>query len=330
MQLKDLFSHAPSIGDPMVIRGLGIVPLVSDVNPDSVELVLLDEALETGEAKIHETSEMGEVPFLRVDNNGLRPVLILEGEELVGGKQNRVVNATNIIPAGSTLKIPVSCMEAGRWDQRQENFDSGGAIFRAKSRAVQKASVTSSIRQRGTFRSDQGAVWDEVSASLEEFGAPSPSSDFRASREKVTERIEEFVAAISPIDGQLGAIFASSNGILGMELLASSDLFRRSAEKIVRSFAFEVLSAPTLEDVRTDHVDDWWNRILAAPLSSHPSLGVGEDIRLDTRELIGSGLLWNSTLIHFSCFPGFAESQKSKRSPTHRLSANQRRARMCR
>lgn len=205
MQFKDRFSHVPSIGNPMVIRGLGIVPLISDVNPDSFELVILDEALERREAKIHETSEMGEVPFLKVDNDGLRPVLILEGEELVGGKQNRVVNATIIIPAGSSLKIPVSCMEAGRWDQCQENFDSGGAIFRAKSRAIQKASVTSSIRQRGTFRSDQGAVWDEVSASLAEFGAPSPSSDFRASREKVAERIEEFVAAL-----KAGSCFAGS------------------------------------------------------------------------------------------------------------------------
>jgi hypothetical protein len=328
MHLRDLFPCSPLLGAPTIAQGLGVMPLLAGEDPDPLGLALLDEALEAGDVKISETSEMGEVPFLKLENGGERPVLILEGEELVGGKQNRVVNATIIVPAGNILKIPVSCMEAGRWDRRQEDFNSGKAIFRAKSRAVQKASVTASIRERGTFRSDQGAVWDEVSASLDEFAAPSPSSDFRASRDKLTERIEKLVTAFRPVESQIGAIFTSSVGILGMESLATPDLFQRSAEKIVRSFAFEVLSAPDLENVGTDHVDDWWNKVLDAPLSRHPSLGVGEDIRIDSQDFIGSGLRWNSTLIHFSCFPGLAEAQTSNRPSTHRLSASQRRNRM--
>ena len=174
------------------------------------------------------------VAFFRGDDVGAKPVLILEGEELVGGKQNRIVNTTIIILANSTIKEPpCSCMEAGRWDNRRRDFDSGGAIFRAKSRAVQKASVACSLRVDGSFRSDQGAVWDQVSESLAELGAHSATADFRAGREKAADQIEDIVQAVRPLDKQVGAIFLAEERYW-VELLATSDLFARALGKIGR------------------------------------------------------------------------------------------------
>ena len=328
MQLKDFLSEIISFGDLIHVQGLGIMPLVSDAAREFPLLYLLDEGIRRGTFRIAETGESGEVRFLKVENSGDHPVLILEGEELVGGKQNRIVNTTIIVLANSNIKIPVSCMEAGRWDNRRRDFDSGGAIFRAKSRAVQKASVACSLRVDGSFRSDQGAVWDQVSESLAELGAPSATADFRAGREKAAHQIEDIVQAVRPLDKQVGAIFLAEGKILGCELLATSDLFARALGKIVRSFAFEVLSSKETKAISTDEAMSWWEKILSANLTRHASPGAGEDIRLNTPELLGSGLYWNGNLVHLSCFPAVESPQESSHSQNRRASVSERRSRM--
>ena len=272
MHLHQVIPKNLILGDPMTVHGLGIIPLIGDTVLDLPPIDLLEHALDGGTLKITEVSEGGAVPFLRAENNGSKPVLILDGEELVGGKQNRIVNTSIIILPGKVMDIPVSCMEAGRWNRQREDFASGEAMFRAKSRAVQKASVTMSLHREGSFRSDQGAVWDEVSDSLAEMHAPSATSDFRAGRAKVAYQIDSFAEAIHSLDHQVGAIFVSRRGILGLELLATSELFGRCLKKIVRSFAFEVLSDDDLSTVHREPAAAWWERSKRLLFPSIPRL----------------------------------------------------------
>src|SRR5208337_1956302 len=143
------------------------------------------------------------VPFLLLKNTGDRPIIVLDGEEVVGGKQNRIINTTLVVLARTSVKIPVSCVQAGRWRHERADFESEGSVFRARSRAAQVATVTANVRDSGSFRSDQGAVWNEVSASLEELGVQSETSDFREVRERVANRLEEFVEAIRPAEHQI-------------------------------------------------------------------------------------------------------------------------------
>lgn len=329
MKFQDIIKEQCQHANATCLHGLGMVPILSAMGNSLPAIELLDEAIGAQTVRIVETSEAGEVPYLLLINHGRHPVLVLEGEELVGGKQNRVVNSSILVLPGTELKVPVSCMEAGRWFSRNDEFESGGALFRARSRAVHKAGVTSNLRARGSFQSDQGAVWDQVSFSLHELGVESATSDFRAGREKVAHRIEEFVAGLNVEDKQIGAVFFSPGGVLGCELLGSAELFRRSFPKIVRSFAFEALNAPDLQDGQHDGVDKWWQQLLTAGISLHRSPGAGEDVRLATGALIGSGLLWDQQLVHFSCFPSDgADQQPQQTANTRRLAAGERRKRM--
>jgi hypothetical protein len=280
----------------------------------------------TARSRSPRLSEGGSVPFLRAENGSSKPVLILDGEELVGGKQNRIVNTTIIILPGKVMDIPVSCMEAGRWNRQREDFSSGEAMFRAKSRAVQKAGVQLSLPASGSFRGDQGEVWREVDESLSQFRVHSPTADFREGRERVSYRIEEFVQRIRPVEKQIGAVFFSPTDVLGAEVLGTHELFAASLGKIVRSFAFEVLSAPSFETVESEPAANWWAKVSDASLSRHSSPGAGEDLRVEAGDLIGSGLSWNDALIHFSCFPG-EETKPSRETHSRRASASQRRTR---
>jgi hypothetical protein len=301
--LKSIVQKSVSLGNLQRVHGLGVIPILTEEVPELPILESLEAGLSKGSIRIGETSESGEVPFLLLENTGDLPVILLDGEEVVGGKQNRIINTTLVVPAHTTVKIPVSCIQAGRWRKDRADFESGQSIFRAKSRAVQKSTVTASVRARGSYRSDQHAVFDQVRESLRAWGVRSETSDFTEGRERVAHRIEEFVEAIRPAESQIGAIFINSEGILGLEMLGTPILFSLVYQKVTRSFAFEVFGGPDMNGVSVDGAREWWEKILQSEFSRHAPPAAGEDIRMGTHDLIGSGLVWNGVLVHFSCFP---------------------------
>jgi len=151
------------IGVEQSYKNLTIFPVLSDcVIP--FDFLTLDEALSKNMIEVVEIDEGGSVPDLKVVNKADKMVLILDGEELVGAKQNRIVNATILIPGKETVVIPVSCVEEGRWSYDTERFHSEERIMAPTMRAMKAQQVNYSVRQSGDFRSDQGAIWNEISA----------------------------------------------------------------------------------------------------------------------------------------------------------------------
>ena len=102
------------IGDPVSHEAISLFPLEAEIK-SSVHYVLSDEALAAGTVTVEEMGEGGSVPELIVNNDTDDLVLFLEGEELRGAKQNRVLNTSVLIAAKSKTRIPVSCVEQGRW-----------------------------------------------------------------------------------------------------------------------------------------------------------------------------------------------------------------------
>ena len=128
------------VGEPIRHKALSVFPLFTAAeNP--VEYLLSDEGIGSGAVTVEEVSEAGSVPDLLVENKGDIRVLFLEGEELVGAKQNRILNMSVLIAANSRTKIPVSCVEAGRWRYRSRHFGSSGSHSPSKLRYFLKSSV---------------------------------------------------------------------------------------------------------------------------------------------------------------------------------------------
>jgi hypothetical protein len=118
------------------IDNLVMFPLVGDARAESEPSYLtLDDSLAAGWTVVTEVSEQGRVPELKVVNRGPKPTLIIDGEELLGAKQNRVVNLTILVAAKPELTIPVSCVEAGRWTMRSRAFSSSPRTQYASGRA---------------------------------------------------------------------------------------------------------------------------------------------------------------------------------------------------
>jgi hypothetical protein len=329
-KIQDLLNGDLVLGHTFTAHGLGIIPIIAQEIPNFPHLDTLDQALERGTITIREVSEEGEVPTLVVDNNGDHPLLLLEGEELFGAalKQNRIINTTVIVLSNTICKIPVSCIERRRWNYKQDESPKGDtAIFRARSRAVQKQGVTASLLRQGTFHSNQSqrAVWDETDRLLRDLHVHSETADYREARAHVSHRLEQVVDSVPPLENQIGAIFTAKHGVLGAELIGSPFLFAASIQKLVRSFAFDVVFAEDIQREQFAKAENWWENTVQAEFTRHRSPGAGEDIRLQTSDLIGSGLLWGRNLIHLSAFPVEKANGNEQRATTRRTSITERR-----
>src|SRR5262245_37956479 len=101
------------LGEAVRDGALTVFPLLGPDKPGPRYLTL-DEALEAQLAEITEISAEGNVPELLFWNKGDDPILLVDGEQLIGAKQNRVLNLTILVRPKSRIKIPVSCVEQGR------------------------------------------------------------------------------------------------------------------------------------------------------------------------------------------------------------------------
>ena len=256
-----------------------MIPLVAanGVEPD---YLTLDEALARGNVRVTETSEAGDVPELRLENLGEQPVLLLDGEELVGAKQNRVLNLTILAPAKSTITIPVSCVEAGRWSHTSPEFSTKGRAFYAAGRARKADQVTASLRTSGTRHSRQGEVWEDIAAKSRRMESYSDTAAMECLYEDYQDQVEEYLKAIEVVEGQAGAVFAINGQIRGMELFDFSVTFRKLMPKLLRSYALDAIDEQDgSANSSPPDVMRFLSAVAAADGSEHPAVGVGDDIR---------------------------------------------------
>src|SRR6516165_4685623 len=199
MAIKN-FIDGLSIGPAWGYLNLTVHPVISNTSRMSAYLTL-DDALATGRFRIGEISLSGSVPELKVLNDLSQPVLLLDGEALVGAKQNRVLNLSIMVPAQTEMNIPVSCVEAGRWRHVSDRFASSDHAQFARGRARKVAQVSYAMRERGSRMSDQSDVWSEIAAKSVRMSASSPTAAMLAIYESSREPLEDFVAEMPQHQG---------------------------------------------------------------------------------------------------------------------------------
>jgi hypothetical protein len=186
---------ALTLGTPTTAGAITVVPLH---RPSAAEPGWLTLAEAGGWVIITEVSDSGAVPTLTVTNNADRPVLLLDGEDLLGARQNRILNTTVLVAADGTATIPVSCVEQGRWSYRSRRFISSDYWLYASLRRMKAARVSDSLRRGGRHESDQGEVWDELADKAAHLRVDSPTGAMHAVYEQYAETLKAARKAIAP------------------------------------------------------------------------------------------------------------------------------------
>jgi hypothetical protein len=305
--------EALRVGTPVASANLTMVPLLTG-QPTAPDYLLLDDALDAGLAEVTEISEGGSVPELVFSNRSERDVLLVDGEELVGAKQNRVLNLTILVAAGQRTTIPVSCVEAGRWAWRTQRFASGRRKLHAAARMAKMRGVSASLRETGSrARGDiQSEVWRAVDAKLRAFACRSETAALHDVYDSAEQRLQPIRSAFAAQPRQVGAVFFIDGKPAGLELFDAEHTLAKLLPKLVDSYAFDALEsadetaqgAPSLTDVRA-----LLARIAAAPRTCYPSVATGTDVRIEDDALHGAALCARRRLVHLSALCADRQAQ---------------------
>ncbi len=309
-QLETLF-RGIRLGEPQLHRNMTVFPLFCD-HPPGPEYLTLRQALEERLLQIGEVNENGSVSQLRVENQAGLPVLLLDGEELQGAKQNRVLNSSVLVVEQAVTLIPVSCTEQGRWSYRSRNFSDSGNVLFHRARAAKQQSVSDSLEYSQEFASNQMQVWESITelqyCTGQHSGTAAMSDVFQASRAPLDQYLQAFPCR----EGQRGLLVGLSGMVAGYDLLSSAEAYRHLHEKLARSYAMEALLMREGPDQATaaGQAEAFLGQVPLCHGKKYKSPGHGWDWRLSGELVVGSVLAWQETAIHAAFFRRRPESSR--------------------
>jgi hypothetical protein len=293
------------LGAPQVHQNLALFPLVAPLagaRAQPAGYVLLDEALERNLARVTEVSKGGSVPELAFENSSAEKILLVDGDELVGAKQNRIINLSILVGAGRRIVIPVSCVEQGRWSYRSEEFSSRGRKLFAKARANVSARVSESLSATGRRNAHQGEVWESVHAKMEALETRSPTMSMGDAYEHRGRDLEAYARAFRAEPRQRGAVLAIDGNVAGMELFDAEATFSRYLKKLVGSYAMDALETGNRRPLAppADEVRRFLDSLKAGAAERFDALGEGQDIRLKGKGVSGGALAAGGRVVHLA------------------------------
>jgi len=302
------FLKRVSLGEISQFEHMAVVPLFGPT--DGPYYLTLSEAVADGSLHVTEIDKHGSVPQLRVENHADLPVLLLDGEELAGAKQNRVLNTTILLKAASTTIIPVSCTEQGRWSYTSPTFTDSGYVMHPRARRSKIDAVSASLSNKKGYQSDQGEIWSEVHDLACRAGSHSETRAMRDVYESRRSGLEDYLKAFPPADNQTGLMVLIDGVPAGMDIVSRPEAFEHLRPKLTTSYAMEALLSghekPITASINT--ALRFISQARAAHGVQYESVGHGTDLRFASAHVVGSALVYNEDVIHAAFFPRESDS----------------------
>ena len=289
------------VGEPIRHKQVSVFPLFADA-PAPVEYVLGADAINDGSVVVEEVSDAGSVPTLSVTNKANHLVLFLEGEQLIGAKQNRILNTSILVAANSKTTIPVSCVEQGRWRFKSKQFGSSGTYSPSKLRYALKMSVTESVQKGQGHRSDQGRVWAEVDCLQMSHGVDSATFSMEDTFESYRGQLDELQKRFTYVEGACGVAVALGKEIVCLDLFDKPSTCGKVWDRLLSGALLESFS-PSTDENRTGvaEVESFILDFGTAKWEPATSVGEGQEFRSATEQgTQASALCFSERVVHGS------------------------------
>ncbi|MFZ1005954.1 MAG: DUF6569 family protein [Candidatus Sulfotelmatobacter sp.] len=284
------FASGYKVLEPIRHGSLTVFPVIASRSYATSEFLTLDEGLRSGDVVVTEYGNVrglmrrrpvpavprqgAEVNKLVLINNSKRPLLLLAGEIVAGGQQDRVIGKDRIVPAESDpVDLSVFCVEPGRWVATSDHFGASGATYgggsgRGAGTSAGTLMAQPSVRAKAMGDKDQNQVWAEVrkqqqsmTETVEVSAAPSPQSaeeirstssyarvmenkDVKEQVDRIAKPIEQnYQSLIKQLRDQnaVGVVVAVNGRIIWADVFASTELLEKYWPKLVRSYASEAV-----------------------------------------------------------------------------------------
>jgi hypothetical protein len=282
-------------GAPDVAGPLAVFPLFG---PDPrAEYLSFAEAAARG-AMVTELPGGASVNDLLVHNPLPVPVLLYEGEELLGAQQNRTVDAPVLVPAVTDLTVAVSCVEHHRWDGRRhgEAFTPSPQAAYPALRATKSRHMRERMAAGLDARADQGEVWQAVEQKVREVAAPSATGAMGDAFDHRRDGVDALRRRIARRDGQVGMLVALGDRFVVLDFVSRADVFAALHAPLVSGYALDALSQPGGCHPTVDQAEAFLATVAGAPAVPGPTAGLGASLRLEN----GTGLALDGELVQLS------------------------------
>jgi hypothetical protein len=296
--MYELLGIEVDLGEGITVGSLQLFPLVTTATA-SPPYLTGPEASAAGLLQVTEL-DPPQVPFLAVTVLADVPILLVEGELLVGGDQDRTMNVTVLCPPGVTTVVPVSCVEAGRWGARRPLASTGrhapGSLRARKTRSQQVRTGTDHARL-----SDQGEVWESVDRVARQRAVESGTAALEDVNRDADGRIGAQLADVTPRSDQTGVICLLGDRVVGMDLFDRPGTLQHYLRGIVAGHALDAVAVDAATDpIRA--IAEFLARVDAAEQEGGTGVGLGEEI-VFRGGISGVGLTFGGTLVHVAAFP---------------------------
>lgn len=293
------------IEKPVVKNGFCVFPVsVCDRGKD-FSYLLLDKALKKNLVTITELHPEGSVNKLKIVNRATVPVLIFDGQELKGAKQNRVINTSVLVPEESELILPVSCSERDRWQYRTANFEATENIIPGDMRTRKNEKVYYNLASEGTYSSDQNKIWEEIEK-LHLRSGTDKTSKTRALQDVYVKRskdLDKLLNSYAPVDEQQGVMIVYKNKVVALEVFSDPAVYSEMYEKVLKSYLLDNLKVNTKGN--NDNINSLWKtanqfiyKCKRTEFSRYKSPGYGWDYRFRSDNTFCSILEYDGAFLH--------------------------------
>lgn len=256
------------LGDPRLVLGAPVHtanliawPILAEV-PDAppteeqAEFLTLDAALDSGAARVLETGDVNE---LALENTSDKPIFVLAGEVLQGGRQDRIIGRDLVIAPGEKAPLASFCVEQGRWSAHADDPDKGAHFGSAK------ALANAPVRFAAQVEADQGRVWANTAAVNASLAATPETGTYLASLEKaegnaevdeIAGRILEALGRARGVRGLVVAVDPDAEGeLICAEVFGGEALYRSLEAKLVRAYALDAVTRSAAHELEKEQPD---------------------------------------------------------------------------
>jgi hypothetical protein len=290
------------VGEPQMCGAVAVFPLSTGLplfHGNSSDYVLASEAMAAGTLTIQEVSEEGSVGDLLAENSGDQPVFILEGEEMEGAKQNRVLASSVLIAGKSRIRIPVCCVQRGRWGYSSSRQFSSGSCCPPTVRRILKQGDDTAPGRYGC----QDAVWREIRRKHRATATCSEAENMSDTLEVHRETVEDLRCNLLYPANASGIAVTIGGKIVGIDLFDQPTTLAKLWDRLLQGIALDALES--CDNERQPDGSDISVKLYKAKVMRwkqvEPVVGLGEAYRArDNDQTLATALVLNDSVVHLS------------------------------
>ena len=281
-----------TLGKQQKYNNIIVVPVLKD-STSKLDILDLKTGFEMGLVDVSEC-EHSVVETIMVKNDATNPLILIDGEEVAGAKQNRIIGQTMLIPPKINMPIPVNCSEKGRWTYKSE-FKPSNYMANSETR-LKKAFASMGVSRGGT----QGAVWDSIDILQEKRNSFSNTSALRDNYEKNEKINTGYLEHFQIQDNQVGIIAVLGRKV-GVDIFSNPTLYKKYNDMILKSYIIDDVYKKTHINDNLDF-EAILDNINEKYFTKRNTIGLGQSYTIKSPDGFGSSLVYEDELIHANFF----------------------------